>query len=399
MSDLISGAVHWYEKGGLSTLLRGATVYAVGSTVTKLTTDGYSNLLAEAKETIELGNRYWTLTDECGQVSDDIYEELRSFAEAENKTFKCVPQYEFRTPFFLEATDATVFGPHATAITEDTVYGDAIRTDINKTRWMLNQAITASPRRLRSTLSTSSRPAGTEQIETGCILYHHAGNFYHWIIEQVPKIRAVEQYETNTGNDVTLIVPVDGPSFVFEFLELCGYDNEQYHTWEGEPLRINKLLVPSLPEPTPGVLDWLRAASTDATNQAGADIDWIYISRQNSSRGRKVENFEEIRPLLEEHDVKILQPEELALSEQMSYFCQASGVIAPHGAGLTNVIWGTDLKVVELFNDVVKPYYFVLSTIQGHDYIPVAGDKTGDQKRLINKDIYIDIEKIRRILE
>lgn len=398
MSDLFSGARHWYEKGGFSSLLRSSAVYASGSAVTKVAAGGYSGLLAESNQQTELGERYWKLKDDVEGLSGDIYVELASSAAHEKKEFRRVPSYDFRQPFLIEANDVYLTGPHATAITENTVFGDAIRTNVDKTRWMFNEAIISSPRRVGSVLSNHTIPPSVKQIDTACVLYHQTGNFYHWVIEQFPKLRAVEQYEAETGKDVTLIIKGNTPPYVEEFLALLHHQREQI-CWYGEPYWVKDLVVPSLPEPTPGSLGWLQKVAAESTNDKKNSDSWIYVSRQNASRGRCVTNWEDVRQVLEQNNVAIIRPEELSMTEQMRIFSHADGVIGPHGAGMTGIVWGRDLRVVEIFNDVVKPSTYLLSTVLGHDYLPIVGEGCSKSDRKINQNTAVDVDTLSEIFQ
>ncbi len=50
-----------------------------------------------------------------------------------------------------------------------------------------------------------------------------------------------------------------------------------------------------------------------------------------------------------------------AFSEQLRLFLQAKLVVAPHGAGLTNMFFSQNIKGIELFGSFVEPSIFHLS--------------------------------------
>ena len=66
----------------------------------------------------------------------------------------------------------------------------------------------------------------------------------------------------------------------------------------------------------------------------------IYVSRANAS-GRKIANEEEILPILTSRGFVCSELEEMSLSAQIELFSKAEAVVAPHGAGLTNLVWYT----------------------------------------------------------
>jgi len=67
-----------------------------------------------------------------------------------------------------------------------------------------------------------------------------------------------------------------------------------------------------------------------------------------------------------------------AIAENIALFAQAETIVAPHGAGLTDMIYADDVTVIELFrsNDV-RPSYFVLSEMLDHRYRYVLCEHEG----------------------
>ncbi len=264
---------------------------------------------------------------------------------------------------------------------------------------MLNSAITHRPRTLWSALRHGPVAIDGQHVSVGTVLYHHNENYYHWIIEQLLKLRAIEHYENQTGDEVTLIVDSDAPTFVFEFLDICGYDESDLLLWDGEPLRVERLILPSHPEPTPGTLSWLEDRVTTAVSCPRSDSDWLYISRQQAKRGRRIQNYSEIKELFEQYNIRPLSPEKLTLKEEICAVRNATGIIGPHGAGLTSIIFGDQLDVVEIFNRVIKAPYYTLSYLKGHNYQALSGEPVGDARRELNKNMIVDTQQLEQILQ
>jgi capsular polysaccharide biosynthesis protein len=85
----------------------------------------------------------------------------------------------------------------------------------------------------------------------------------------------------------------------------------------------------------------------------------------------------------------------LTVAEQVRLFSSADAVVGPHGAGLTNVIWGDDLTVFELFPEEVYDLYGVISSLLGHEYHGLQF--TSVTPRLgLNSNLKIDIDALRR---
>lgn len=121
---------------------------------------------------------------------------------------------------------------------------------------------------------------------------------------------------------------------------------------------------------------WLRgrlqAQAKKKSKLWGKTPRYVYISR-NDARQRQVENEAELIKSLNQFGFRKYQLTRLSILDQVSLFFNADIVVAPHGAGLTNIIYSDNLSVVELFGDpetnVAKgPHFYLLSNILEFDY-------------------------------
>ncbi|MFB6225349.1 MAG: glycosyltransferase 61 family protein, partial [Candidatus Paceibacteria bacterium] len=79
-------------------------------------------------------------------------------------------------------------------------------------------------------------------------------------------------------------------------------------------------------------------------------------------------------------------------SEQVNLFHKAETIVAPHGAGLTHLIFAQDPTVLELFPANNIPFhYFCISQIFNHEYRFLIGDQ-------VDTDMYIDPNNFRESL-
>lgn len=88
----------------------------------------------------------------------------------------------------------------------------------------------------------------------------------------------------------------------------------------------------------PGVTPWLRdSLLAPALKHSSLHTrKRIYISRKQAQT-RRVVNEPELVALLKQHEFTEICLEDYALSGQIALFHAAQAVIAPHGAGLTNL--------------------------------------------------------------
>lgn len=103
----------------------------------------------------------------------------------------------------------------------------------------------------------------------------------------------------------------------------------------------------------------------------------LYISR-NDAKLRRVINEENIEPLLKRYGFEIVVLKGKPIAEQVRLFQEADAVLAPHGAGLTHIVWSKPgTKVIEFFPSREGPRgaprnatgnFWILSCQKGLDY-------------------------------
>ena len=125
-----------------------------------------------------------------------------------------------------------------------------------------------------------------------------------------------------------------------------------------------------------------------------------YIPRLNMhSKGRMIFEENKIIKDLKRNNFKILYPDKLTLVQQIKKFNEASIIIAPHGAALSNIIFiNKNCKIIELngnkdvrwhYAKIMKDlkfwknYYLLIGTQKGDKYIEF------DNKILLNKILEI----------
>ena len=103
-------------------------------------------------------------------------------------------------------------------------------------------------------------------------------------------------------------------------------------------------------------------------NRERNKINRIFISRKNSP-SRHILNEDDIIDRLAIHGFKKYFLEEMSIAEQIELFYDADYVIGVHGAGLVNIIFSSQINVLEIFpTSYVIPHYFYLSKSLNHVY-------------------------------
>ena len=215
-------------------------------------------------------------------------------------------------------------------------------------------------------------------------------NYFHWMFDVIARIDLLRKTEIPIDKYITNV------AFPFqdELLTFLGIPREKrIQTNIQLNITSQRLLAPSYTGSSLGLIpkwacDFLRKELLVNIEKIPG-YERIYISRLNANH-RKIENHEEIMDALSAHGFRQIILEKEPVWRKIQIFNSAQFIVAPHGAGLTNLVFcepGT--KVIELFNpNWMLPCYWMISNYVGLDYYYLRG--VGGE--LSNP---VDVKKIR----
>jgi hypothetical protein len=221
-------------------------------------------------------------------------------------------------------------------------------------------------------------------------------NYFHWLFDVLPRLQLVE----SSGLKPSRIYASLRHGFQRDTLLQLGYTPDTIIDAAVIPhVSATEMVVPSLPG-TPGVMpDWvcrfLREKLLPTTAACDGNRLRIYISRA-SARNRRVVNEPRLLGLLERYDFMVVRLETLSFAEQVRLFQSAGCVVAPHGAGLANLVFcQRGASVVEILpSQETNLCYWLLSQQVSLTYHYVLGSAGGAAN-----DIEVDLDKLERTLE
>lgn len=225
--------------------------------------------------------------------------------------------------------------------------------------------------------------------------------YYHWFAEWLPRLEGVEQFAERTGTTPTVVAPPDPPGWMRESLRLVGFDD--YVTWNGGRVDVADLVVPSLrrahpvdsPDQYTNTVDgyrWIRDRVLENLDPVpDTDTNRVYVSRRRADE-RHVVNEDELLDSLSAYGFEAYELETMSFPEQVRLFAGADAVVSPHGAGLVNAIYGTDLTVVELFGEYVNGCYYTMADGLGFDYGFLECEP-------VRSDMRVDVDRLETLLE
>lgn len=131
------------------------------------------------------------------------------------------------------------------------------------------------------------------------------------------------------------------------------------------------------------------------------EAERVYISRRSNPK-RPLKNERVVEAILGDLGFQIVLMEEESFERQIAIVRGAKVVVAPHGAGLTNLLFApAGTTVIELFPKAYpSPLFWELSHLCGHRYYPLVGEMT-DTADLARQETFeweVDCDRLRELL-
>lgn len=186
-------------------------------------------------------------------------------------------------------------------------------------------------------------------IMPGTFIVLGEASYYHFLLENLGVVLSlIEEFP-----EATVLAPESSLTYLRDSLELLpkGTRVERY---TGE-VQLEKVILATrretLGRPQPREVSSLvrLAERHQVTNDPEPESTKLYISRRRARRS--VESEVQLEKRLEVLGFQIVFPEDIPLESQIQLFATSSVVVAPHGAGLANIVFApSGTRVVELLD-------------------------------------------------
>jgi hypothetical protein len=230
-------------------------------------------------------------------------------------------------------------------------------------------------------------------------------NFFHYLHTSLPKLVIMDIYNLDL-NSIKIIHNSINKNYISESFSLLGINLDNIICLDDYPnLKTKNLYIcspigygvnPNIESCK--ILKYLFTKYTKNKKELG-----LYIKRTS---GRKIINEDEIINILITKDFKIIEPDKLNFLEQISLFSSAHTIIAPHGAGLSNLVWcPSGAKVLEMFSPTyVGLCYWLMADSCNLNYYYLIGEGywSDDSDYWYSnglKDMKINIDDFKRTLD
>ena len=284
-------------------------------------------------------------------------------------------EYHTPKPFVAEVRDVTLLGPYPIPFKRANALVEPV---VSERTLLLNLFYSlVDPRR-------EHRSMMSRDFDCACLLFNsQSRGVFHWMVEDALRAEGVFRYEEETGRRPTLIIPPNPKSWQIETLELLGFESEDWVEWDTFSGKVDRLVVPSVRRTyddgvvAPAQTEWFSekmVAGAEDNVEGSETFSRVYISRDDAGR-RRVTNEEDLIDELGDLGFERYYLERMSTAEIVNLLNNAETIVAPHGAGLTNIMFADNANVIELLpNDSYSWAYYVLSEQHGFDYCYVMGD-------------------------
>jgi hypothetical protein len=248
------------------------------------------------------------------------------------------------------------------------------------------------------------------QLDTACLFFNiWTNNYYHWLIDLLTLVEGLEHYYQQTGIRPKLIVEPKMRSWQKDSLQLLGYTENDWIVWSQKGFSLDKLIVPSFRRAYDGNIygevsfaacQWLRdRILSNLPTSDRSFSEHILISRKKALN-RRIANEDEVMNSLVAMGFTAYFLEEMSFTDQVRLFSRAKIVIASHGAGLTNLIFGNNLAVIELFGcSVPNGAYANLARGLEFKYGCLSCASPRQDSRSPDDDMVVDVKQLSDLLE
>jgi hypothetical protein len=220
-------------------------------------------------------------------------------------------------------------------------------------------------------------------------------NYAHWFTAHMPKLLLLRE----RGLAARIVMPARRPRFIDDSLVHFGFDPGQFRTFDpNRVIKARSLTVMQTDRFRPDLLRRVRSESPMLTD-SDKPHRRVFISRQAAARRRLV-NEAEIWPLLEQRGFERVHMEALSFAEQVRLMQETAILCAPHGAGLTNMMFcAAGTHIIEMADlSFPNPNFCAVAAAMDLPYWLVSSEGIGETHPL-EKDLRTEPGALMRVVD
>lgn len=231
---------------------------------------------------------------------------------------------------------------------------------------------------------------------TAVVAVNLGSGYGHWLLEELPRLIGLNLLGIET------ILAHHNQKVHEAAFKLLSFTGRIIHTRRRQHWSCEELVIPplfaDLNTPTRELAVMLNKFVESLIDHKKKGAEKIFISRSQAKR-RRVIDEDRLWDKLESRGFKKLVLEQLSWSEQINHFRAARLIVAPHGAGLANLVFcQPGVKVIELLHRAYVPEcYKILGSVCALDYRSVITGRhepLGIKEKVNNLDIPVEVKRV-----
>lgn len=246
------------------------------------------------------------------------------------------------------------------------------------------------------------------------------GNYCRWWLDSVAKVfvcrRSTVLRDNLRGSNLDVVLPELGTQFQQQVVDLFSWQpfvfDRTNRFLHGRTVNSSGLTfgggqrIAGMVRDMAAFLDTLIVPTEHRVRDRTGEL--LYVSRNESSM-RRILNENDLLPGLRDMGFHIISPGKLSLTEQIEAFRNARVVLAPHGAGLTNILFcRPNTTLIEIFPEggVHGSAFLRIASQLNFNYYFVVGQKVENRqsrKNPNNADLILEkssfLSFVRRALD
>ena len=228
-------------------------------------------------------------------------------------------------------------------------------------------------------------------------------NYAHWTLDWFPRLKWIIK-EHGSASDLSIVFNRKPMPFHFQMLETVGFRRENIiYPDSSVPtyfVKANNVIATNIGREfrhschagASWAIDFLRKELYEASKSPFSPGIRLVITRDQ----RGIDFSEAALATLKDKGFIFVKPELMNHAEQVALFANAAAVIAPHGAGLSNLVFcSPGTYVLELFNNTLATHAFYTIAHFGdlnYSCVMKESENIPSSDKPIDRNCYVDEE-------
>lgn len=331
-----------------------------------------------ASKLIDLSN----INEKKYQISSEIFysDYILPVNEDSNISYRV---YELENVTYLNYSETTVIDDRFVVINQHPKFGIHTNKFFNIDFYLNKQFFR------RDTITS-------DFAKVAIIASKNSNNYFHFMFDELTKLLLL----LANNKDYLVIGSKRNVPILNEIMEFLNLEIQIYHYEKNNDIRIPNAIMPEYPSNNRFISKWKVDLfnSLFIADKSNSPTELIYITRADS-KIRKLSNEKEIFGYLSKIGFSFTILTGMPFSAQFSIFNSAKIIVAPHGAGLTNLLFcSSGSLVIELIpdNKISNPNLFEeLCDYKKIEYHYIAGRVVNG----LNNDFQIDLIQLKSKLD